>query len=193
MPSPGIFYRVSTLLMFTFIHVCLYVAAQQCNTAVIFMTLHLSRIVKRSFLVAALSLPAGMSFAQQAGQTPPPPAVSVMDVKPATVPLTYQYAARISAYRHVEVRARVGGILLKRNFVEGSEVKAGDVLFLIDPAPYAAALAQAQAQLKQAQAQLNQAQREEQRNITLFDRNANSEKARDDAISARELAEAAVA
>lgn len=157
------------------------------------MTLHLSQIVWRTFLVATLSLPVGASFAQQAGQTPPPPPVTVMDVKPATVPLTYQYAARIAAFRQVEVRARVGGILLKRNFVEGSEVKAGDVLFLIDPATYAAALAQAEAQLKQAQAQLSQAQREEKRNISLFGQNASSEKTRDDAISARELAEAAVA
>ncbi len=123
----------------------------------------------------------------------PPPPVTVVDVKPQTVPLTYQYAARISAFRQVDVRARVGGILLKRNFIEGSEVKAGDVLFLIDPASYEAALAQAQAQLMQAKAQLSQAQREEKRNIDLFDQKASSEKARDDAISARELAEASVA
>lgn len=123
----------------------------------------------------------------------PPPQVTVVDVAPQTVPLTYEYAARISAFRQVDVRARVGGILLKRNFVEGSEVKAGDVLFLIDPASYEAALAQSEAQVKQAQAQLSQAQREEKRNISLFDQNANSQKARDDAVSARELAEAAVA
>ncbi|HEY0120230.1 MAG TPA: efflux RND transporter periplasmic adaptor subunit [Rhizobium sp.] len=123
----------------------------------------------------------------------PPPQVTVVDVKPETVQLTYEYAARISAYRQVEVRARVGGILLKRNFVEGAEVKAGDVLFLIDPASYEAALAQAQAQLQQADAQLTQAQREEKRNINLFDQNAVTQKARDDAISTRQLAEAAVA
>ncbi|WP_246779659.1 efflux RND transporter periplasmic adaptor subunit [Rhizobium sp. BK313] len=123
----------------------------------------------------------------------PPPQVTVVEVKPQTVPLTYEYAARISAYRQVDVRARVGGILLKRNFVEGAEVKAGDVLFLIDPAPYEAALAQAQAQLQQAQAQLTQAQREEKRNINLFDQNAVTQKARDDATSTRQLAEAAVA
>lgn len=63
----------------------------------------------------------------------------------------------------------------------------------IDPAPYRVALAQANAQLKQAEAQLNQARREELRSATLFEKSVGSEKSRDDAISARELAEAAVA
>ncbi|WP_414128279.1 efflux RND transporter periplasmic adaptor subunit [Rhizobium jaguaris] len=157
------------------------------------MTAH-SSFFLRSGLIAAgvLFFGALSSQAQQAGQMPPPQ-VTVVDVKPQTVPLTYEYAARISAYRQVDVRARVGGILLKRNFVEGAEVKAGDVLFLIDPAPYEAALAQAQAQLQQAQAQLTQAQREEKRNVNLFDQNAVTQKARDDATSARQLAEASVA
>lgn len=133
------------------------------------------------------------ALAQQAGQTPPPPPVTVMDVKAGTQPLSYQYAARITAFRQVEVRARVGGILLKRNFVEGAEVKAGDTLFTLDPATYQAALNQSKAQLQQAQAQLNQTQREEKRTGSLFDQKVGSEKSRDDAISARESAEAAVA
>ncbi len=157
------------------------------------MTAHSRFFLRSSFLAAGLFfLGVCPSLAQQAGQMPPPQ-VTVVDVKPETVQLTYEYAARISAYRQVEVRARVGGILLKRNFVEGAEVKAGDVLFLIDPASYEAALAQAQAQLQQADAQLTQAQREEKRNINLFDQNAVTQKARDDAISTRQLAEAAVA
>jgi len=90
-------------------------------------------------------------MAQQAG-APPPPSVSTVNVAPTSVPLSYEYAARVSAFRQTEVRARVGGILLKRNFVEGAQVKAGDVLFLIDPEPYEAALKQAEAGLKQAQA-----------------------------------------
>ncbi len=116
-----------------------------------------------------------------------------MGVTAATVPLNFQYAARIAAFRQTQVRARVGGILQKRDFVEGSEVKAGDPLFTIDPAMYEAALAQATAQLKQAEAQLSQARREEKRALSLFSQNVTSERARDDAISARELAEAAVA
>ncbi len=157
------------------------------------MTTHKSLLLRSSLIAAGLLFfCASSSFAQQAGQMPPPQ-VTVVDVKPQTVALSYEYAARISAFRQVDVRARVGGILLKRNFIEGAEVKAGDVLFLIDPASYQAALAQAKAQLQQAQAQLTQAQREEKRNITLFDQNAVTQKSRDDAISTRELAEAAVA
>jgi membrane fusion protein (multidrug efflux system) len=157
------------------------------------MTTHKTLFLRSSLIAAGLLFfCASPSLAQQAGQMPPPQ-VTVVDVKPQTVALSYEYAARISAFRQVDVRARVGGILLKRNFVEGAEVKAGDVLFLIDPATYKAALAQAQAQLQQSQAQLTQTQREEKRNVTLFQQNAATQKARDDAVSARELAEAAVA
>lgn len=123
----------------------------------------------------------------------PPPAVTVVELKQKSVALSYQYSARIAASRDVNVRAQVGGILLKRNFTEGAYVKAGQPLFSIDPAPYRVALAQANAQLKQAEAQLNQARREELRSATLFEKSVGSEKSRDDAISARELAEAAVA
>lgn len=123
----------------------------------------------------------------------PPPAVTVVELTQKSVALSYQYSARITASRDVNVRAQVGGILLKRNFTEGAHVKAGQPLFSIDPAPYRVALAQANAQLKQAEAQLNQARREEQRSATLFEKNVGSEKSRDDAISVRELAEAAVA
>jgi membrane fusion protein (multidrug efflux system) len=153
---------------------------------------HFSAIHHCLLMTSVLALLSSTAMAQQAA-APPPPSVSTVNVAATSVPLSYEYAARISAFRQTEVRARVSGILLKRNFVEGAEVKAGDVLFLIDPAPYEAALMQAQAVLKQAQAQLNQGMREEKRNISLFDQNVGSEKSRDDAISTRELAEAAVA
>jgi len=133
------------------------------------------------------------AVAQQPGGQPPPPQVTVAEVRTRPVPMTYEYAARISAYREVQVRARVGGILLKRNFNEGSPVKAGQVLFEIDPAPYEAELARAKAQLQQAQAQYNQAIRDAERALQLFAKGAGSEKARDDALSAKELGAAAVA
>jgi membrane fusion protein, multidrug efflux system len=123
----------------------------------------------------------------------PPPQVTVSEIKAKEVPVTYEYAARISAFREVQVRARVGGILLKRNFNEGSTVKAGQVLFEIDPAPFEAELARAKAQLQQAEAQFNQAVRDAERALQLFARGSGSEKARDDALSAKELGAAAVA
>lgn len=123
----------------------------------------------------------------------PPPAVTVVEVKAGEVPLTFEYAARVEASRTVQVRAQAGGILLKRNFTEGAKVEAGDVLFEIDPRPYAAQLAKAQAQLQQADAQLAQATRDAERYVQLAQTGAGTTKARDDALSAKELAAAAVA
>lgn len=151
-----------------------------------------ARLLLLSAACFLFSLP--IATAQQPGgaQTPPPQ-VTIVEVEAKQVPVTYDYAARVSAYREVQVRARVGGILLQRNFTEGAQVKAGQVLFEIDPAPFEAELARAKAQLQQAQAQHNQALREAERALQLFAKGVGSEKARDDAIAAKELGAAAVA
>ncbi|MGH8184455.1 MAG: efflux RND transporter periplasmic adaptor subunit [Rhodanobacteraceae bacterium] len=83
---------------------------------------------------------------------PPPPQVGVITVQPRTLPLTKDLVGRLSAYRSADVRARVAGVLLKRVYKEGSEVKQGQLLFQIDPAPLKAALDNAKAQLAQAKA-----------------------------------------
>jgi membrane fusion protein (multidrug efflux system) len=83
---------------------------------------------------------------------PPPPEVGVIEIQPASVPLVRDLVGRLSPYRTADVRARVSGILLKRVYTEGSDVKEGDVLFEIDPAPLKAELASAQAALAQARA-----------------------------------------
>jgi RND family efflux transporter MFP subunit len=69
---------------------------------------------------------------------PPPPKVSVVTVKAQTVPITTELPGRVAGYRYADVRPQVNGIILKRLFVEGSEVKAGQQLYQIDPAPYQA-------------------------------------------------------
>jgi membrane fusion protein, multidrug efflux system len=150
-----------------------------------------ARLLLSAILLLALLPPANAQ--QSGGPTPPPPQVTITEVQTKAVPVTYEYAARVSAYREVQVRARVGGILLKRNFTEGAQVKAGQVLFEIDPAPFEAELARTKAQLQQAQAQSNQAVRDAERALQLFARGAGSEKSRDDAIAAKELGAAAVA
>ena len=76
-------------------------------------------------------------------------AVDVVQVMPQNVPLTFEFAARAQGSKETEVRARVGGILLKRNYVEGAEVSEGQVLFEIDPDTYRVALNQAKAKLAQ--------------------------------------------
>lgn len=82
----------------------------------------------------------------------PPPTVGVVEAQPQNVPLTKDLVGRLSAYRSADVRARVSGVLLKRVYTEGTDVKQGQLLFQIDPAPYKAALANAEASLASAQA-----------------------------------------
>ncbi len=141
---------------------------------------------------AFVILAASSALAQGAGATPPPPQVTVAAIKPHEIPVTYDYAARVSAFRDVQVRARVGGILLHRNFIEGTEVKAGDVLFEIDPAPYQAELEKAQAQVAQAQAQYQQSIRDAERAEQLVVQKVQSASVRDSAVATRDLNKAAV-
>jgi len=122
----------------------------------------------------------------------PPPVVSVAVVEPKDVPVTYEYVAQTAGYREVEVRARVTGILLKRNFREGAVVKRGESLFTIDPVPFQVALARAEADLGVAEARLAQARRESARLKPVIAAKAASQKELDDAISAEQIAEAEV-
>ena len=94
----------------------------------------------------------------QPPQAPPPPEVGVVTAKASSVPLTRELVGRLAATRTAEVRARVPGIVERRLYTEGSDVKAGQALFEIDAAPYRATLASAQAQLARAEANLLQAQ-----------------------------------
>lgn len=71
--------------------------------------------------------------------TPPPPKVSVVTLRTQSVPIVTELPGRVNAYRTADVRPQVNGIILRRLFVEGGEVKAGQQLYQIDPAPYKAA------------------------------------------------------
>ncbi len=82
----------------------------------------------------------------------PPPEVGVVTVQPQNSPLTRDLVGRLSAYRSADVRARVGGVLLKHDYEEGTDVTRGQVLFQFDPAPLQAELNAAEASLAQAQA-----------------------------------------
>ncbi|KGM34447.1 hemolysin D [Inquilinus limosus MP06] len=129
----------------------------------------------------------------QTQSAPPPPEVTVQEVSAGPVPLTYTYAARVSAFREIEVRARVGGILLKRDYIEGERVREGQELFRIDPATYQAEVARVQAQLQQAQAQLANSRINAERAAKLFASRAGSERDRDDTAAQVRTDEAAVA
>jgi membrane fusion protein (multidrug efflux system) len=123
----------------------------------------------------------------------PPPEVSVVTVEPQRIPLTTELPGRIEAYRVAQVRARVPGIVLKREFREGSKVKAGAVLFRIDPAPFEATYNSAKAALAKAEANLAQAKLKVQRYRPLVETNAISKQEFDDAQTAVKQAEADVA
>lgn len=109
------------------------------------------------------------------------PKVQVEIVEPQDIPLSFEFSARAQGSKETEVRARVGGILLKRNYVEGSAVEEGDVLFQIDPAPFEVALSQAEAKLAQSEAQLRAAETQWDRISKLFEQRIVSEKSRDEA------------
>jgi len=124
---------------------------------------------------------------------PPPAEVGVVDVEPRSLALVLEYPAQLKGVREVEVRARVSGILLERRYEEGARVEAGEVLFRIDPDPFRAQVAQAQAALAVQEASLNQARRQRDQILPLFERNLASVRDRDNALTAFESAEAAVA
>ena len=118
----------------------------------------------------------------------PPAPVAVMTVTPADVPVEYEYAAQLAGSREVEIRARVAGILLKRNYTEGGNVKAGQSLFTLDTAPYLASAAKAEADMASAEARLAQSQRQAVRLKPLIEAKAVSQKDYDDATSGEQVA-----
>ena len=125
---------------------------------------------------------------------PPPPAeVSVVTLKPRPVAITDQLPGRTTAFRVAEVRPQVTGIVQKRLFSEGTEVKAGAQLFQIDSGSYRAALSAADAALKRAEAQAVTARLLAERYEPLIAANAVSKQENDEAIAARARADADVA
>lgn len=129
----------------------------------------------------------------RAGGPARPAEVGVITVQPQAVTLTKELPGRTSAFRVAEVRARVDGIVQKRLFTEGSDVKEGQPLFAIDPAPYAAMLDSANAQLARAEANVGAAQSLADRYAQLIESRAISQQEHDDALARLKAAKADVA
>jgi membrane fusion protein (multidrug efflux system) len=124
---------------------------------------------------------------------PPPPEVGVVTVEPQPVPVTSDLPGRVNPLLVAEVRARVDGIVLKRDFVEGSTVKQGQILYLIDPAPFQAALDQAKATQQKDEANLVALKAQAERFRILVQANAVSKQDYANAISSQQQAVASIA
>ncbi len=121
-----------------------------------------------------------------------PPEVGVVTLRAAPVTLTTELAGRTSPYETSDVRPQVGGIIIARPFTEGANVRAGQVLYRIDAAPYRAAYDQAQAQLANAQANVITTGNKAQRYAGLVKINGVSKQDYDDAEAAFKQAAATV-
>ena len=145
----------------------------------------------RLSLVAIAALIAACGPAPSGGPPAfPPAAVTTLVVQPRTLPVSYEYVGQTTGAKEVEVRARVTGILEKRLYAEGTPVKAGQPLFLIDPKPLETQAAAADAEVVRARAAVAQAEREVARMKPLAERRAVGQKEADDAVSNAELARA---
>lgn len=144
-------------------------------------------------LTAALLLAGCSQQAAPPAVQAPPAAVKVMASRAETVPVVDEYVGRIAAYRSVEIRARVEGILEQRHFVEGAEVKRGQLLYTIDSTPFKIALADAQADQARSQANLASARSREARLAPLVKEAAISQQDYDDAVTAVKQTEALLA
>src|SRR5688500_7929194 len=107
-----------------------------------------------------------------AANMPPPPEVSVAQVVSRDVRQWDEFTGRVTAVETVELRPRVSGYVQRVAYEEGQEVKKGDLLFVIDPRPYRAALDQAQAQLERARAEARLAQTQDKRAQSLVEAKA---------------------
>lgn len=152
-------------------------------------------------IVLPLALLAACSKSQEGNPMAnmPPPEVSVMEITPADVPVSFEYIGQTLGSREVEVRARVTGHVEKRLYEEGALVKAGQPLFQLDSRPLAmavaaakAAVATAEADIARAEANVAQARRERDRLAPLAEARAISRKEADDATSLEQVSQAEV-
>jgi RND family efflux transporter MFP subunit len=122
-----------------------------------------------------------------------PPEVLVLTVSPRDVPIYQQWIGTLDGYPNAQIHAQVLGYLVKQDYVEGSRVKQGDLLFEIDPRPFQATLNQALAKLEQDQAMFGKTQLDVKRYTPLVKQQAVSQEELDDAVQANLAAKAAMA
>ena len=155
--------------------------------------MRVERVPFRLISVATAAIVLAACGQKQSAPPPQTPEVGIVNVQPSAVPVVSELPGRTSAYLVAQVRARVDGIVLRREFTEGAIVKAGQRLYKIDPAPYIAALNNAKATLAKAQANLVTQNALVARYKVLVQANAVSKQDYDNAVSAQGQAAADVA
>ena len=143
-------------------------------------------------LTAALATVIATASAAMAQTTPPPPPVTISPPLQKEIVEWDQFTGQFQAVDFVEIRARVAGYLTEIHFQDGQTVKKGDLLFVIDPRPYEAALASMRAQLGQAEAQVSLAQAQLNRSAELRKRDFEPASSYDQRVSDLKVATAAV-
>ncbi len=145
-------------------------------------------------LAGSLFLIASLVGCNKKPTMPPPatPEVAVVVIQPQAVQITEELPGRVSAFRVAQVRARVDGVILKREFVEGSDVKVGQLLYAIDPAPYQAEVNNASAALARAKANLATRASQASRSSALIKKHVISQQDFDDINAAYKQAQADV-
>lgn len=134
-------------------------------------------------LGAMLALAVAWPGAGRAQQAPAAPAVTVVKVEQRDITPSTSFTGRIEAIDKVDLRARVDGFLEQRRFTEGQDVKAGDLLFVIEKAPYQAEIENVDAAIARSQATLDQAELEQRRQAELVKRQATAQAILDDKIA----------
>ncbi|KVT79981.1 hemolysin D [Burkholderia territorii] len=155
--------------------------------------MRVERVPYRLITVAAAAVFLAACGKKESAPPPQTPEVGVVTVQPQAVPIFSELPGRTSAFLVAQVRARVDGIVLRREFTEGTDVKAGQRLYKIDPAPYIAALNSAKATLAKAQANLATQNALVARYKVLVAANAVSKQDYDNAVAAQGQAAADVA
>ena len=139
-------------------------------------------------VIPCLVLVATVACSKKEPPPPPPPEVQVAEVVQKDVPIYIELVGATLGSEDIEIRARVEGYLAAVNFTEGSFIKKGQLLYKIDPQPFEAALAQAQANMATAQARLEKTNNDVARYIPLAQQKAVSQMELDNALSAQEAA-----
>ena len=147
------------------------------------MRLYRNSALALTLALAGMALLQGCSKPQAQPAAPPPPAVSVAAAVEREVMFTDEFPGRIEAVESVQVRARVSGYLQSVNFRPGAMVRKGDLLFVIDPRPFQAEVARAEAALTNTRAQLDLARTELKRSELLLAEHATSRREHDDAVA----------